>query len=131
MAQTNSSFHQLNNVKFIQSDLFTNLDPKEKFDIIVANPPYVSQKEYKNLAEEVKKQPSNALLAPLNGYSFYTAIFQKSPPFLAPKFLLALEIGFQQKEKMLKLIIEHFPKTKVSIFPDGGNYSRAIIIENG
>jgi methylase of polypeptide subunit release factors len=37
-----------------------------------------------------------------------------------------VEIGYQQEEKVIKLIIEHFPQVKVSIFADYEGHSRVI-----
>jgi release factor glutamine methyltransferase len=114
----------------MQSDLFSNLDQQEKFNVIVANPPYVSNREYKNLPPEVKEQPKEALLAANEGYFFYQKIFQQARNFLAEKFLLMVEIGHQQAEKVIKLIIEYFPHVEVSIFPDYEGRSRVIMITN-
>src|SRR5215469_12107916 len=114
----NAANHQIKNIRFIPSNLFHNLDSKKKFDIIVSNPPYVSSNEYKNLSPPAKKQPSEALLAAHNGYFFYAEIFRQARNFLAPKFLLIVEIGYQQAQKVIKLIIEYFPQAQVSIFRD-------------
>jgi release factor glutamine methyltransferase len=114
----------------MRSDLFSNLDKKEKFNIIVSNPPYVSDREYKDLSPAVKEQPKEALVAANEGYFFYQEIFQQARNFLAEKFLLIVEIGYQQAEKVIKLIIEYFPHVEVSIFPDYEGRSRVIMITN-
>src|SRR5688572_4521689 len=98
------------NIKFIHSDLFRNLNQAEKFSIIVSNPPYVSSEEYHHLPPVVKAQPFEALIAENEGYFFYQQIFRQARDFLAEKFLLVVEIGHQQAEKVVKLIIEYFPQ---------------------
>ncbi|CAI2167941.1 4672_t:CDS:2 [Funneliformis geosporum] len=95
-----------------------SLAKTEKFSIIVSNPPYVSSQEYQNLSSVVKTQPIEALLAENDGYFFYQQIFQQARNFLSKKFLLVVEIGHQQAEKVIKLIIEYFPQVEVSIYPD-------------
>ena len=128
IAEKNSLIQQTKNIKFIHSNLFSNLNQEEKFSIIVSNPPYVSKKEYQNLSPAVKVQPIEALIAENDGYFFYQNIFQPAHNFLTEKFLLAVEIGYQQAEKVIKLIIEHFPKAKVSTFSDYAGHSRVIVI---
>ena len=63
-----------------------------------------------------------------NGYFFYQEIFHQAHNFLTEKFLLVVEIGYQQEEKVIKLIIEYFPQAKVSIFFDYEGHSRVIAI---
>jgi release factor glutamine methyltransferase len=128
VAEKNATIHQLKNIEFISSNLFADLDNKKKFDIIVANPPYVSNSEYLGLSPATKAQPREALIAPNDGYFFYQKIFQNVPNFLAKKFLLIVEIGYQQAEKVIKLIIEYFPQAEVSIYPDYEGRSRVIAI---
>jgi release factor glutamine methyltransferase len=128
VAQKNSVIQQTKNIKFIHSDLFNSLNQEEKFDIIVSNPPYVSSQEYQNLSPAVKAQPVEALIAEDDGYFFYQKIFQQARDFLAEKFLLVVEIGHQQTEKVIKLIIECFPKAEVSIFSDYADHCRVIAI---
>jgi release factor glutamine methyltransferase len=118
VAKKNSIIQQTRNIKFIRSDLFGNLNQEEKFSIIVSNPPYISRKEYQGLSPAVKAQPIEALIAENDGYFFYQKIFQQARSFLTEKFLLAVEIGHQQAEKVIKLVIEYFPEVKVSIYPD-------------
>ncbi|MCE8162976.1 MAG: peptide chain release factor N(5)-glutamine methyltransferase [Candidatus Moeniiplasma glomeromycotorum] len=122
--------HQVKNLTIKQSNLFNQLDLSEKFNIIVANPPYIGRQEYKNLSLTTKKQPYRALVAKQEGYFFYQAILSQVSSFLTltSKYLLIFEIGYQQKEKMLKLIIRYFTDAKVSIFPDEKGHSRVIAI---
>lgn len=128
VAKKNSMTHQTKDIKFIHSDLFSNLNQEEKFSIVVSNPPYVSRKEYQDLSPAVKVQPIEALIAKDDGCFFYQQIFQQARNFLAEKFLLAVEIGHQQAEKVIKLLIEYFPQAKVSIFPDYGERSRVVVV---
>ncbi|CAG8774574.1 8735_t:CDS:2 [Gigaspora margarita] len=118
IAQINATNQQMKNIQFSRSNLFDNLDSKEKFDIIVSNPPYISAEEYKNLSPITKEQPPEALVAENDGYFFYQEILCQARNFLAKKFLLVVEIGYQQRENVIKLIIEYFPQAEVSIFSD-------------
>jgi methylase of polypeptide subunit release factors len=63
-----------------------------------------------------------------DGYFFYQEIFRQVRNYLTKRFLLVVEIGYQQKENVIKLIIEHFPQAKVSIFFDYQVHPRTIAI---
>jgi release factor glutamine methyltransferase len=128
VAKKNATNQQIKNIEFIQSDLFGNININEKFDIIISNPPYISKKEFENLSLFTKKQPKEALITQNNGYFFYQEIFRQAHIFLTKKFLLIMEIGYQQEKEVIKLLIDYFPNTKVSIFSDYVGYSRVAAI---
>lgn len=129
LAKINARKNQIKSIKFIHSDLFNNLATRKKFNIIVANPPYVSKEEYENMTFVAKRQPLEALLAEENGYFFYQKIFAIVSSFLTKKFLLLVEIGYQQEQKIIKLLTNCFPqKSKVSIFLDYEGHSRVAVV---
>lgn len=80
-------------VRFVESDLFGALAAGEKFDIIVSNPPYISETEYATLAPEVKMEPKTALTADNDGYAFYERIAREAKNHLAGGGVLIFEIG--------------------------------------
>lgn len=122
----NTKLHRIKNVKICHSNLFNNLDKRIKYNVIIANPPYVSKEEYAELPLFTKKQPRRALLARDNGYWFYQKIFQTVSFFLTKKFLIACEIGHQQKEKIVKIINKYFRQGKVKVFLDKRGKERVI-----
>jgi len=129
IAKKNAFLQQTKNIEFCQSNLFANLE-KRKFNIIVANPPYVSEKEYYLLTESAKQQPLKALVAMENGYWFYQQIIQQVPVFLTTKFLLVLEIGYQQAKRIIKIILRCLGKVKIKTFNDYGGQPRLIVVYN-
>jgi len=87
-------------VKLLCGDLFDpiieGLDAA-KFDLIVSNPPYVSEAEYAALDKNVKEyEPVHALLAGADGLDVYKRILEKVGDFLTSDGALMMEIGYAQ-----------------------------------
>lgn len=82
-------------ITFIQSDLFENIN--EKFDVIVSNPPYISEKEMRELEPEVKEHdPQRALWGGMDGLFFYREIIKSSPAYINAGGSLFFETGCNQ-----------------------------------
>lgn len=110
---------------FVQSSWFSNLK-NEKFDIIVANPPYITTKMMSKLEKDVADfEPNLALEGGELGYEPYIEIVQNSPTFLKSKGKLFLEIGFDQKNSVLDLFDSETWKDK-KCFKDYANNDRII-----
>ena len=92
-----------NQITFISSDMFTNLN-EEKFDIIVSNPPYIKTNVIKNLDIQVQNEPFIALDGGKDGLDFYKKIINESYQYLKYNGYLCLEIGFDQKIDVIELI---------------------------
>ena len=97
------------NVKFIQSDLFENIN--EKFDLIVSNPPYIPFSKKENLQFEVKNfEPETALFAKDNGLFFYNEIISQAKKYLNKSGFIAFEIGIGQAKQIHELLEKDFEK---------------------
>ena len=105
VAKENNELHNTN-VKFINSNLFENIEEKN-FDIIVSNPPYITEKEMQELENQVKKEPELALYGGVNGLNFYRKITEKAKDYLKKEGLLIFEIGYKQKEDVSNILIEN------------------------
>src|SRR5690606_1907721 len=67
---------------------------ERKFDIIVSNPPYVSQSEYEQLPRDVRDyEPQTALLAGTTGAEIVERLIGQAAERLAPRGWLAMEIS--------------------------------------
>lgn len=91
-------------VNIIQSDLFESIDENNKFDIIVSNPPYIKTDVIKTLDKEVQNEPILALDGGEDGLDIYRRIIKEAHKYLKCNGYLCLEIGYDQKEDVTKLI---------------------------
>ncbi len=92
------------NIKLHQSDMFDELE--EEFDIIVSNPPYIKTKEIKQLSKQVKNEPRIALDGGEDGLYYYRVLIDESHKFLSDDGYLCIEIGYDQKTEVIKLLEE-------------------------
>lgn len=90
-------------IAFLESDLLQDI-PKEKYDIIVSNPPYIKKAIIKHLEREVQKEPRIALDGGYDGLKFYRKIIDKAHEYLKYGGYLCFEIGYDQKEEVMELI---------------------------
>jgi len=94
-------------IRFFTSDMFGNVD--REYDLIVCNPPYVSEEEYENLASDVHDhEPRLALVAEDDGYAFYRRIASGATQHLTEGGMLVLEIGAQQARGVMTLLKRDF-----------------------
>ncbi len=95
-------------VAFRHSDLLEEaIKDNIKFDVIVSNPPYISEEEIDNLMDDVKKyEPRLALSGGEDGLTFYRKIADQAINCLIDGGLLAFEIGYDQREAVEKIMEE-------------------------
>ncbi len=104
LSRLNALNLQLNNrVKFYKSDIDNfNIG---KYDLIVSNPPYINQFDLKNLDKDIKNfEPKLALNGGLDGLSEIRKVINKSSELIRLNGKLVIEIGFDQKEKVKKIL---------------------------
>ena len=101
VAKENAQSHDAT-TKFIQSDIFNNI--ADKFDIIVSNPPYIDRKDEVTMQDNVLKyDPHLALFAEEEGMYFYRKIIEQANDYLNENGVMFFEIGYDQKDKIIKL----------------------------
>jgi release factor glutamine methyltransferase len=91
----------LQSICFLHSDMFDKL--KGAYDIIVCNPPYVSDEEYAVLDKGVLFEPEIALKAG-DGLEFYRRIAKDATRFINRGGSLVLEIGASQAKDVVRLL---------------------------
>jgi len=126
-AKKNIELHHIQNIQLIQSD--TSKDLSGKFDIIISNPPYISEKQFQNLQKEVKNfEPKLALFGGEKGLTYYQKILQNAENFLNKDGKIFFEIGANQKEDMEKIIHE-FNYKIIDIIKDYNDLYRVLVLE--
>lgn len=117
VASENALLNNINNVQFMYSDWFSNLATDLKFDVIVSNPPYLTEDEWISAQPEVKLfEPKCALTADNNGLDCIEKIICDAQKFLKRHSILAIETGVDHYE-ILKIKYENYFE-KVSIMKD-------------
>jgi len=88
--------------RFVLSNWFENIN--EKFDLIVSNPPYISEIEFENLDADVKcYDPKISLISGRDGLDAYRVISREASKYLNPKGRVVLEIGYSQADAVKEL----------------------------
>lgn len=122
IAKYNADKLNLKNIKFIESDLYTNIH--EKHDLIISNPPYIPKGT--SLQEEVRHEPKTALFTnDKDGTEFYEKIIEQSPEYLNPNGYIVFELGINQSTT----VKEYFQKrnfTNIVIEQDFAGIDRII-----
>lgn len=102
IARKNAKANNIDNIEFIESDMFKNI--KGKFDIIVSNPPYIVKDVITTLDKEVQNEPYIALDGGIDGLDFYKIIACEAHRYLNENGKVFLEIGYDQKEEVTNLL---------------------------
>ena len=127
LANENKILNKIENVNFIESNLFEKLDKDFKYDLIVSNPPYISKEEYETLMPEVKNyEPQNALTDLGDGLYFYREISKLAGEYLKDTGYLAYEIGYNQAKDVTK-ILQNNNFDVLSVIKDYGGNDRVVI----
>jgi release factor glutamine methyltransferase len=114
VARANASRHALD-VQVLEGDLFAPLPPdlRARIDLVVSNPPYVTEEEYEDLPQEVKAEPYEALVG---GVDVLRRLAEESATWLSPGGWLVVEIGAAQGDEVASLLGDRFEV--VEILPD-------------
>jgi release factor glutamine methyltransferase len=114
-------------IDLVVSDMFSAFGPEYEgaFDCIVSNPPYVSEKDYEKLDAWVRAEPKIALYAGKEGMDYLEVIAGHSRRFLRPGGFVAVEIGYDQADKVKSaLAMNGF--AGIESFKDTGGHERVI-----
>ncbi len=105
MAKRNAKYHLAENINFVLSNWMDNLDENQKFDCIVANPPYIAENDPHLEQGDLRFEPKMALVAENNGLADIEYILKQGVNFLKPNGIILIEHGYQQLPA-IKAIVE-------------------------
>jgi release factor glutamine methyltransferase len=126
LAQKNAEHNNINNISFIISDVFNQIPPSQKFDLIVSNPPYIAESEWQTLDPAVTTwEDKQALVGDCNGFAIIERIIKDAPRYLKhtkemvekniPQ--VVIEIGYQQAKSVMALM-KKYGYTNIHIHKD-------------
>ncbi|MGO5579984.1 peptide chain release factor N(5)-glutamine methyltransferase [Streptococcus milleri] len=117
-------------IDFVQSDCFQEITGK--YDIIVSNPPYISETDREEVGLNVlTSEPYLALFAVEDGYAVYRKIAENAQKHLTEKGKIYLEIGYKQGEYVKKLFESAFPKMRIRVLQDQFGRDRMVVVDRG
>lgn len=131
IARLNAGNHTvLDRVDFAISDCFSALDASDdQFNLVVSNPPYVSEEMMAGLQREVRDhEPLVALSPGPDGLSVIRRLIVEAPAFLNDEGYLIMEIGFDQGEAVQQLIADDVWRL-LEIRPDLQNIPRILVLQ--
>ena len=115
---------------FVQSDCLDAI--QGKFDIIVSNPPYISEADKDEVGLNVlASEPHMALFAGENGYAIYRKIAEQAGDYLTEKGKIYLEIGYKQGDGVLDLLKQFSPQKRIRVLKDQFGKDRMVAMDNG
>lgn len=128
VAQRNITKHGMNQrIQLLQGDLFSPLPPGTKYDLIVSNPPYVSQTELKTLEADVRDhEPMAALDGGEDGLDIIRLLINEAPHWLRQGGWLLFELSREQVPVACSLM-QHQGFQKVTSEADLSGHPRVVL----
>lgn len=127
VAQANADLNEVE-INFIHTDIYSM--ELGNFDLIVSNPPYITEEEYSKLPIEVKEfEPQLALVGQESGLYFYRKIIELSNEILNPCGSIYFEIG-ENQAKDIEDISKHHNYSNVKTIKDLAGKDRITFIIN-
>ena len=106
IARHNTDSYKIKNIEFIKSDWFCNIK-KYDYDLIVSNPPYISNNDPCLKNSGIKFEPTSALISGQDGLDDLKKIIQKSSYYLKNNGWLIVEHAYNQGVQVRKTFLEN------------------------
>ena len=116
-------------VRMRHGDLFKALEGP--VDVVVSNPPYLSDDEAVDIPPDVKREPSVALVAGQDGMDMLRRLIVGAREYVRLGGMLALEIDPRRVETVEKLVGETFPGGEVGVVKDHAGLDRVVKVRVG
>lgn len=106
-------------------EIWSSLDPDERFDLIVSNPPYIATPDVDRLPDEIRHfEPAAALMAGTDGLAVIRTIVEGASAHLVPGAGLFLEIGAEQGDAVRALLQDSGGFEGISVSRDLAGHDR-------
>ncbi len=126
VAQKNcEAYNHQDQITFIQNDLLDGI--AQKFDLIVANLPYIPTATLKDLPD-LRHEPQDALDGGEDGTRFIAPLLRQSMDCLRPGGLILLEIESSISEIVSAIVRKYFQDAKIDVLFDYAHFPRIIKI---
>ena len=127
LAKENYKLNNVDNINVINNDIF-KYEVKDKYDLIISNPPYVDYDE--DVDKETKYEPQNAIFADNHGLVFYEYIIKESVNWINNNSIIAFEIGYNQGNYLKEYAEKYYPDSIININKDLSGRDRYLLIIN-
>jgi release factor glutamine methyltransferase len=115
-------------IRFLCGDMTEPLLAEEtKYDVLICNPPYIPEDEEME-SSVVDYEPHVALFGGDDGLRFYREIFRDCRKILNEHSFMAFEMGWDQRERMSRLVEEYFPGVSYEILQDMNGKDRMLFV---
>ncbi len=115
-------------VRFLQGDLLEPLKERNiRLDILACNPPYIVEDAALD-PSVVDYEPHMALFGGEDGLDFYRRLLKEANEVIKEKAVIAFEIGYDQKDALLKLGNEYFPNDFCEVLKDMNGKDRMFFL---
>ncbi len=131
LAERNAQRHSVDNqLRFLESDLFSKITDRD-FDIVVSNPPYISEAEYAQLPKSVREyEPRGALVGGESGSEIIARLITEAHSHLKPGGWLLIELSPMLASQVMPLFSE--PNwNSASIIKDLAGHARVVAARRG
>lgn len=130
------SSSKVKNIKFVECDIIPSGDSEffgqyaGKINLVISNPPYISEEDYRNLPREVRDyEPKDALLGGKTGLETYKKILNKIKPYLCPAFCnILFEIDSAKSGPLEKISEDIIGPAEIKVEKDYNEIERIMTI---
>ena len=129
IAEENKARLNVKNVLFYEMNILIDM-PSKTYDFLISNPPYVSQKEMKNLSKEIKNfEPHIALTDFDDGLIFYHRLGEIGKDMLKLNGWIILELGKEKHSNKVYSIFKNLHYRNLALIKDFNGDNRVLIAQ--
>jgi len=119
-----------NKINFFCTDWFSSIKESMQFDLIISNPPYIPSSDIAKLEPEIREfEPMLALDGGKDGLNSIRFILKKAHCCLAPGGVILLEIGFDQKDRLINIVNKYSQYPSIKFIKDLSGHNRVALIK--